>query len=256
MYAWRARIGLVHPTHRGKTFALWYKHAPEGVEIVPTFIGFRQSTTDTFAAGIQRAEELADDLKSYGCTIVAISGSPPYLLKGPEFEQRWAESLSRKLDLPVVTPMLPHVEAMKAMGLKSVAVATYYNDELNQAIVDYFAHFGIKGHALGGYARAGAAEALYSTSLSALDAVSHHEVYQYCKEGFRRLGGRVDGIYINGGGWDAAPAVDYLEQDLGTKVVFALAAEQWLVYEKLDIDNRFDGFGSLTRDGYHATTNP
>ena len=64
MYAWRARIGLIHPTHRGKTFALWYKHAPEGVEIVPTFIGFRQSTTDTFAAGIQRAEELADDLKS------------------------------------------------------------------------------------------------------------------------------------------------------------------------------------------------
>jgi len=36
MYAWRARIGLIKPTHRGKSFAFWYKHAPDGVELVPT----------------------------------------------------------------------------------------------------------------------------------------------------------------------------------------------------------------------------
>ena len=32
MVAWRARIGLIKPTHRGKSFAYWYNHAPEGVE--------------------------------------------------------------------------------------------------------------------------------------------------------------------------------------------------------------------------------
>ena len=51
MYAWRARIGVINPTHRGKVFAFWYKNAPEGVEIIPTFIGFRTSNRQTFEAG-------------------------------------------------------------------------------------------------------------------------------------------------------------------------------------------------------------
>jgi hypothetical protein len=47
MYAWRARIGLIKPTHRGKSFHFWYKRAPDGVEIVPTFVGFRRSDRQT-----------------------------------------------------------------------------------------------------------------------------------------------------------------------------------------------------------------
>jgi hypothetical protein len=49
MVAWRARIGLIKPTHRGKSFAYWYNHAPEGVEIVPTFIGFRSEKRESFS---------------------------------------------------------------------------------------------------------------------------------------------------------------------------------------------------------------
>src|SRR5687768_11890942 len=85
--AWRARIGLISPTARGKGFAFWYRYAPEGVEIIPTFIGFRQSTPETFEAGFKRAEELAAELKSYGCNLVVVSGTPPFLLRGPEFER-------------------------------------------------------------------------------------------------------------------------------------------------------------------------
>lgn len=48
MYAWRALIGLVKPTHRGKSFHFWYGRTPDGVEIVPTFVGFRLSGRQTF----------------------------------------------------------------------------------------------------------------------------------------------------------------------------------------------------------------
>jgi len=37
MFAWRARISFISPTHRGKVFAFWYDRAPVGVEIIPTF---------------------------------------------------------------------------------------------------------------------------------------------------------------------------------------------------------------------------
>ena len=250
MYAWRARIGLIKPTHRGKTFAFWYKHAPEGVEIVPTFIGFRSSQKQSFLQGFERAEQIAMQLKEVGCDIVAVSGTPPFLIKGLDFERQWAQDLSKKVGLPVLTPMEPHAIALKAMGVRRVAVATYYGDELNQAIVDYFENFGIESVVMQGFSSSGRGEGLYTTSLLALDEVSYMDVYRHCKRGLQKAGASIDAIYINGGGWDAAPAVEMLERDLKVKVIWALAAEMWLTYHMLAISNPLQGCGMLLSGQY------
>lgn len=249
MVAWRARIGLIKPTHRGKSFAYWYKHAPEGVEIVPTFIGFRSERRESFLEGFKKAEELAVQLKEVGCDIISISGTPPFLLKGLDFERRWARELSEKIGLPVVTPMEPHAIALRALGVKKVAVATYYGRELNQAIVEYFSHFGIESELMPGLSMTGQSSGLYTTSLAALDEVSHMDVYRHCKQGLARLPS-AQAVYINGGGWDAAPAIDYLERDLKIKVVWALAAEMWLTYHMLKIENPIIGGGALLSGNY------
>lgn len=249
MFAWRARIGLVKPTHRGKSFAYWYKNAPDGVEIVPTFIGFRSEKRESFLEGFKRAEELAVQLKEVGCDIISVSGTPPFLLKGLDFERQWAADLSRKIGLPVVTPMEPHAIALQTLGIRKVAVATYYGSELNQAIVNYFARFGIQSELMPGLNMSGESAGLYTTSLRALDEVSHIDVYRHCKKALLKMP-LVDAIYINGGGWDAAPAIELLERDLKTKVVWALAAEMWLTYHVLKIDNPVPGGGSLLSGSY------
>jgi maleate cis-trans isomerase len=146
--------------------------------------------------------------------------------------------------------MEPHALALKAMGVETVALASYYGEELNNAIVDYLANFGLKTYVLGGFGEPGEGDALYTTSLSGLDNVSYFQVYQYCKSRLKKLGVSVDAIYINGAGWDAAPAVDYLEADLRVKVVLALGAEMWLAYEKLQIHNPVPNCGALLRDDY------
>ena len=248
MYAWRARIGLIKPTHRGKSFHFWYKRAPDGVEIVPTFVGFRRSDRQTFENAFERIEQIADDLKAVGCQLISLSGTPPVLLKGLDFEREWRDRLSQKIGLPVVSQMEPHALALVALGVKRVAIATYYGDELNEAIRRYFDRFDIEGVVIGGLSVPGKSESLYTTSLMALDEVSHMQVYQYCKAGFQAMKPRVDAIYINGGGWDAPPTIDMLERDLGTKVVFALAAEMWAAYQRLAIDPVVGDCGALLRD--------
>ena len=252
MVAWRARIGLIKPTHRGKSFAYWYKNAPEGIEIVPTFIGFRSEKRESFLEGFKRAEELAGQLKEGGCDIVSVSGTPPCLLKGHDFERQWASDLSQKIGLPVITPMEPHAIALKTLGVKKVAIATYYGNELNQAIVNYFSRFGIESVLMPGLSMTGESSGLYTTSLSALDEVSHMDVYRHCRKGLLKMPD-VEAVYINGGGWDAAPAIEFLERDLKTKVVWALAAEMWLTYHTLRIDNPIPGGGMLLSGGYAPT---
>jgi maleate isomerase len=251
--AWRARIGLVSPTARGKGFAFWYKHAPEGVEIIPTYIGFRTSTPETFATGFQRAEELARELRSYECTLIVVSGTPPFLLKGPEWEREWGDRLSQKLGVPVITGMAPDAVALRALGAQSVAIASYYGEELNQAIARYFAYYGIRSQIMGGYSNGSAGDALYTTSLSALNDVTHQDVYRYCKEGWRRLSEPVDALYLNGGGWDATPAIEFLERDLETNVMFSQSAQLWLVYRTLNIHIQVEGCGQLLSGDYAPT---
>jgi hypothetical protein len=54
--------------------------------------------------------------------------------------------------------------ALQAMGVRSAAIASYYGQELNQAIADYFAHYGIRGHIMGGYSDGTGGDVLYTTS--------------------------------------------------------------------------------------------
>jgi maleate cis-trans isomerase len=240
---------LIKPTHRGKSFAYWYKHAPEGIEIVPTFIGFRSEKRKSFLESFKRAEELAMQLKEVGCDIISVSGTPPFLLKGLDFERQWAEDLSRQIGLPVVTPMEPHAISLRALGVRKVAVTTYYGDELNQAIVNYFSRFGIESELIPDLSMTGESSGLYTTSLRALDEVSHMDVYRHSKKALLQMPS-VDALYINGGGWDAAPAIEFLEHDLKIKVVWALAAEMWLTYHVLKIDNPVPGGGMLLSGNY------
>ncbi len=118
--------------------------------------------------------------------------------------------------------------------------------------MNYFSRFGLQSELMPGLSMTGESSGLYTTSLLALDEVSHMDVYRHCKRALANMP-PVDALYINGGGWDAAPAIDYLERDLKIKVVWALAAEMWLTYHILKIENRVPGGGVLLSGDYART---
>ena len=134
--------------------------------------------------------------------------------------------------------------------VKRGGLVTFLGDELNQAIVKHFSHFGLQSTIMPGLDFSGQKEDLYTTPLLKLDEVSYMDVYRHCKRGLEKMGTSVDAIYINGGGWDAAPAVELLERDLKVKVVWAIAAEMWLTYHKLKINLTLAGNGSLFSGNY------
>jgi maleate cis-trans isomerase len=132
-----------------------------------------------------------------------------------------------------------------------VAIATYYGDELNQAIVRYLARFGLEGVLMGGYNMTGETEALFTTPMGIQHGISEQQVYDYCQHGLERIDGKVDALYINGGGWTATGGqIDRLERDLQTSVIWGPVAEMWLVYWKLGIPHTAPDCGALLRGRY------
>jgi maleate cis-trans isomerase len=243
----KVRVGIVYPT--GGTMPFWRAHAPEGVELLWRYLGYQVGDRETFWAGFKRAEELAAELKTQGCQIILVGGTPPALLAGLDFERKWRDDLSAALGLPVLSQMEAHALALQAIGARRVAMATYYGDELNQAIVTYLARFGIEGVPLGGFNLTGEGEALFTTPMQIQHGISEEQVYDYIRQGLERLGGRFDAIYINGGGWHTASRLfERLERDFQTSVVWGPAADMWLLYWKLGMPFTAPDAGALFRD--------
>jgi len=64
MYGWRGTIGLVKPTFRAGPLEAFIRFMPDGVCVVPRYIGIRAGTEkefeDTLAIADQRVSELAE----------------------------------------------------------------------------------------------------------------------------------------------------------------------------------------------------
>ncbi len=252
VFAWRGRIGLIQPTHRGKSFGYWYRLAPPGVEIVPTFIGFRRGEREAFEHAFDKAEEIAASLVEVGATLIAIGGLPPFALKGYEFDMAWTERLSRRLGVPVATPMHACGLALKTLGVRRVALLSYFGEELTAALATYFSNYGVDSKVLEGLNLGRGSEGLFSAPLMSLDEVSKEQVYRYCRDAVLPHRGQVDGLFVAGSGWDATPVVEYLERDLGIPVVISLLGQVWYALRRLHVADSFDGYGSLLRDHANA----
>jgi maleate isomerase len=231
MYGWRAKIGLIKPTLRGKGFALWFLSAPEGVEILPTYIGYRQAEREDFERGLTRINELADDLRAAGADAICVSGGPPFLLRGRAFELEWTAGLERQVGVPIIGPLQPHAAALVALGIRRVVALTYYRAELNSALADYLQESGLEPRVAAYPGESG--ERLYSVALPDVERLTWVDVYRHARSAV--AGSDAEAIYIHGHGWDAERAIDPLEADLDLPIVFGPAAEMVATYSRLGI---------------------
>jgi maleate cis-trans isomerase len=85
--------------------------------------------------------------------------------------------------------------------------------------------------------------------MHAQKSITSDQVYKYCQTGVE-ANRPVDALYINGAGWDAAPVISRLEQDLGISVVWGPVAEMWLSYWRLGISSPQPDCGLLLKERY------
>lgn len=64
---------------------------------------------------------------------------PPVVARGPGFADELADRLSQACGLPVITDMSAVLEAMRAMKLRTLAMATPFRPFINERLVKYLA---------------------------------------------------------------------------------------------------------------------
>jgi maleate cis-trans isomerase len=235
--SWRGVVGVIKPTHRPGSLEEFIRLIPEGIGVVPLFLGIKTGTEKEFSRVLDVMKEKIAELAELDVDIIHAEGAPPFMLLGYEGETKLIKSLAKKYKRPVSTSGSTQVEALKALKIKRFVGVTYFTGSINKKYARYFSQAGFDVLGMDGI----------SVPFDEVGRLASQEVYAFVKEQFLKYK-RAQGIYLLGSGWRVLPIIRLLEQDLQVPVVHPVPARVWAVQKELRIRESVEGYGRLLEE--------
>jgi maleate isomerase len=232
--SWRGVLGCIKPTKRPGSLEELIRMLPEGIGVIPLFLGIKEGTTEEFKRAAAPFEPLVAELAELGCDLIHPEGAPPFMLLGYKGEAELLKKWEKKYKVPLFTSGTNHVRALKALKAKRFVGATYFTGKINDMFAKYFVEAGFDVLGMEGI----------DVPFEQIGQLSSHEVYAHVKRAFLKQR-KAEAIYLLGSGWRVLPVIEMLEQDLGVPVIHPVPARCWEIQHRLSINQPVAGYGRL-----------
>jgi maleate cis-trans isomerase len=210
--------------------------APEGVDMTPVSLTIQQLSDQDMDTAIEGMERAAKQLSNFDVDIIYQAGVPPIVRKGLGYHRELEDRLSQACGLPVVTDMGAVISGMQTMGLKTLAMATPFQQFINERLVQYLANEGIEVVSQQGVG------IHRNTEIRRLPIPVE---YQVARKAFTSAPKKPDGLYIACGGWGSVHNIELLERDLDTTVITWAQAMLWAPMQRMQVAEPLQGYGKL-----------
>jgi maleate isomerase len=230
----RGTIGLIKPTFRPGSLEEFIKLLPDGMGVVPLYIGFQQGTVEEFKGALDAIETKVAELAKIGVDLIHPEGAPPFMVHGAKKERELLDSWQQRYGVPLMTSGTTQVDAMKALGLRRIVGVTYFKGEINDMFARYFEDSGFEVLDMDGI----------EVPFADVGMVSSQLIYAHTRAAVRKHR-YVDGVYMLGAGWRILDIVEALEQDLQIPCVQAVPARVWAVLKHFGLHQPVKGYGRL-----------
>jgi len=236
-HSWRGVVGVVKPTYRPGSLEEFIRLLPEGIGVVPMYLGIKSGTEAEFMAAMDPIKAKVAELARLGVDIIHPEGAPPFMLRGYQGEADIIKEMEREHGRPVFTSGTSQVEALRALGVKKMVGVTYFVGDINKKYAEYFTGAGFEVLGMEGI----------SVPFADVGRLSPQEVYAFVKAEFFKHPG-ADGIYLLGTAWRCLDMVALLEQDLQVPVVHPVPARVWATQKRLHVRQTTKGYGRLLEE--------
>jgi maleate isomerase len=235
MLGWRARIGQIRPATSIEGAEEWRDVAPEGVHFADARTIVPRVDENGLAVMMSQVVEASRQLATAKVDLIAQCGAPGVFLRGYGHNDEICAQIKEATGIPAITMMAAQMDALHALGAKTVAVGTIYSDEVNRKMADYMQASGFVVKAMKG--------------LQMLDPFepSTHDVesaYLLGRE-VRKESGPVDAILISCGAYRTFKILPYLEMDTRTPVVSSNQATLWRALRAVGLPDVIPNLGKL-----------
>lgn len=216
---WRARIGIIYPAS-GLADMEYFELCPPGVSVHITRASVPREGSVTLEDMSELAEgkqlqQLAQDLSTVRPHAVAWMCTSGSFSKGPEWDKKLCRILSDNAGCPGITTSTSVVGALKALGIRKLAVATPYEPRINEKLVKYLQHYDITATRCTGLSLA------TDWEIGTLDPIRIYDLLRGVDSP------EAEAVFLSDTGIVLSPIARSLEQDLGKPVFSSNMATMW-----------------------------
>ena len=216
----------------------FYQLVPQGIMMVMIPVGLQTFTRADVERVFAPIDEKLEQLMERGVDIIQQAGVPLPLLVGPDFLSALLDRIEKKTHVPVTSTVLDVVASAKHLGLKRIAVANKWNQQMNDTLGEFFAQGGVS--VVGASTRPMVPSEF--VKISSGDNLSL--AYELGREALEKFPG-ADGVYIGGGAWLTLPVITRLEAEFGKPVITNQVATVWHLLHLLNCWKPRAGYGRL-----------
>lgn len=235
--SWRGVLGIIKPTMRPGSLEEFIRLLPEGIGVIPLFLGIERGTEDEFRQVMDAYEAKIAELARLKVDLIHPEGAPPFMVQGYKGERDIVKRWEEKYKIPIVTAGMTQIEALRALKLRRIVGVTYFTGDINDTFSRYFAEAGFDVDAMEGI----------PVPFEEVGKLSSQEVYAHTKKVFLKYP-KAEGIYMLGSGWRTMDIISLLEQDLQVPVVHPVPTRVWAIQKRLHVRQPVMGYGRLLEE--------
>lgn len=118
---------MVKPTLRPGSLEELIRLLPEGIGVIPLFLGIQRGTENEFREVMPAYEAKVAELVGLGVNLVHPEGGPPFMVHGFQGQQEIIKRWEEKYGIPIITSGTTQVDALRALGLRRIVGVTYFS---------------------------------------------------------------------------------------------------------------------------------
>jgi arylmalonate decarboxylase len=209
------------------------------LKYVVTGLGVESMTPEGFNAVIERIPAAARKLAAEGADAIELTGTSLTFYQGEAFNQKLRQTVVDASGLPATTMSNGVIDALKAVGAKRVAVATAYNEVVNDRLRAF-----LREHDL---------EPLVVTGMG-IEAIA--DVERVTQDDLLEFGARVfasapdaDSLFLSCGGFRTLELIAPLEARTGVPVISSMPHGLWAGARLVGLSGAAPGYGTLLSRG-------
>jgi len=230
---WRGRIGLITPAPGNSTEAEFNRYRPEGVAVLTTRIPLKAISAEGLMEMTSYVDAAAELLAGAEADVIVFSCTAGTLLKGPGYDKEIIAWLRNLTGVKVTTTSTGVLEALNALNVKKIAVATPYSAEVNQAEKAFLEGSGFPVTSIIG--------PLLSDPRQ-VPQIPPADMYKLARKAYNE---EADALFISCTGLHVLDIIELLEKDIGKPVITSNQVTLWAALKLLEVHERIAGLGRL-----------
>ena len=212
---------------------------PTGVIFIATGVGLERMTPEGYDQVVDRIVPAAQQLHSQGAAAIDVMGTSLTFYKGAKFNENLQQQITKATGLSSTTMSTAIIEGLKAVGGHRLAVATAYNDEVNQRLQSFLHEHGFEVLTIKG---------MGIERFEDRPPVTQNELLEFSTSVWKSAP-KADAVLISCGALKTLEILAPLEKRCGVPVISSLPHALWAGVRLFGLSGRAPGYGTLLSRG-------